>query len=415
MADLKTVFAGIDFKNPIVAASGPLGKTFEALKRSIEAGVGAVTLKSSTYVSKELQESPSKPGFFILPKPAHAFLRKYGLPKVMINWEGAPGDFTAELQKELILKIKPLAKEHNTRIIANLNLDPNYIEHQDVFRNDIRTLLEAEPDLIEFCPCPYHYPPEVTFPEHGVPKAVVDLMTQVIYPLIKEEAGDIPVIAKANGPVFMAAYDALKNIGIRNIHITEGPAFYGTVVDIETMKPLVPGPAVMTYGQLRRPIMNREVAMCATSFEDAEILSSGGIWTTNDCLERIMCGAKLIGIHTAIQYHGHKLFKQLIKGISEFLDRKNVKLSELVGVAAPSIASQDVHEEFMREHDVPNDHLRLLIDMEKCTMCSICANCIHGGIDIAEDGKPKVNLELCERCGICVSLCPEEAIVLRRI
>jgi len=415
MAELKTEFAGVEFKNPVVAVAGPLGRTFEALKRSIEAGVGAVTLKSSIYVPKELEELPLKPGFLVWPKPAHVFLKKYGLPKIMINWEGVPGDFTAELQKELILKLKPLAKEHNTRIIANLNLDPTYVEHQDIFRRDIRTLLEADPDLIEFCPCPYHFPPEITFPEYGVPQAVADLMTQVIYPLAKEEAGDVPVIAKANGPVFMVTYEALKGIGVGNIHVSEGPPFYGAIVDIETMKPLVPGLGVMTYGQLRRPIMNREVAMCSTSLKDAEILSSGGIWTTHDCLERIMCGAKLIGLHTAIQYHGHKLFSQVISGISEFLDRKNIGLSEIVGVAAPSIANQDAHEEFMREHDVSNEHLRLSIDMDKCTACGICGNCIHGGIEIADDGNPRANLELCVRCGICVSLCPEEAMALERI
>lgn len=414
MADMKVNYAGLEFKNPVIAVSGPLGRTYEALKRSIEAGAAAVTLKSSIYVPRELEQLPKKPGFLVYPKPAHVFLRKYGLPKMMINWEGVPGDFTAKLQKEMILKIKPLAKKHNTRIIANLNLDLTYIEHQDVFRKDIRTLLEAEPDLIEFTPCPYHFPPEMTFPEYGTPMAVADLMTKVVYPLVKEEAGDVPVIAKANGALFLVAYEALQNIGVRNIHLTEGPPFYGAIVDIETMKPLVPGLGVMTYGQLRRPLMNREVAMC-TKLEGAEISSSGGIWSTHDCIERIMCGAKLIGLHTAIQYNGHKLFTEVINGISEFLDRKKLKLSEIVGVAAPYIVNQEAHEEFMREHDISNDHLRLSIDMERCTSCGICANCIHGGIALTDEGEPKVNLKLCVRCGICSSLCPQDAIALEKV
>ena len=53
MADLKVKYGGLEFKNPIVAAAGPLGRTFEALKRSIEAGCGAVTLKSNNIEVKE--------------------------------------------------------------------------------------------------------------------------------------------------------------------------------------------------------------------------------------------------------------------------------------------------------------------------------------------------------------------------
>jgi len=45
MAKLAVEYGGVEFKNPIVAAAGPLGRTFEALKRSIEAGCGAVTMQ----------------------------------------------------------------------------------------------------------------------------------------------------------------------------------------------------------------------------------------------------------------------------------------------------------------------------------------------------------------------------------
>ena len=232
--------------------------------------------------------------------------------------------------------------------------------------------------------------------------------------VVESSVGGGMVIAKANGPLFLYAYEAFKNIGIRNIHVTEGPPFYGAIVDVETMKPLVPGPGVMTYGQLRRPIMNRKVAMC-TKLEDAEIMSSGGIWSTNDCLERMMCGSMLVGLHTAIQFHGHKLFSQVIEGISQFLDRKSLDLAEIVGVAAPTILDQEAHEDFMRERDVDMESIKIAIDAEKCKPCGICSSCIHGGIEATDGETPTVNLELCVRCGICESLCPNDAIAMQRI
>ena len=45
MAKLAVEYGGVEFKNPIVAAAGPLGTIFEALKRSIEAGCGAVIMQ----------------------------------------------------------------------------------------------------------------------------------------------------------------------------------------------------------------------------------------------------------------------------------------------------------------------------------------------------------------------------------
>jgi dihydroorotate dehydrogenase len=88
MANLTVKYGDVGFKNPVVAAAGPLGRTFEALKRSIEAGCGAVTLKSNNAKPKETIEP--RPSAHILARPAHVFLNKYRLKNMMINWGGCP-------------------------------------------------------------------------------------------------------------------------------------------------------------------------------------------------------------------------------------------------------------------------------------------------------------------------------------
>lgn len=407
MADLTTTYAGVEFKNPIVAAAGPLGRTFESLKRSIEAGCGAVTLKSNNAEVKG--EITPKPSAHIYPHPAHTFLKKYGLTNMMINWEGVPVDFTAEEEKKLIEKIKPIAKEHGCKIIANMHPDPMYLADMDAFRKDIKTILSAGPDLIEFCPCPYHFPPELTYPEAGY-NQLKDMLTKA-YGVVMEVA-DIPVIAKANGPVFYNSLQALKDLGIGSFHVTEGPLFYGTVVDIDKMTPLAPGPAVMTYGAHRRPIMNLQCARTRALGDDFDLMSSGGVWSRNDVIERLMCGAQMVGLHTAVQYHGQKLFTKIIDGISEWLDKKELDLDEVIGKAVPQIVSQEAHDEFMRERDRSVDQIKPVIDLDTCTGCGVCANCVHGGI--AMDGKkPEINLDNCVRCGVCESICPFDAITLQ--
>jgi Pyruvate/2-oxoacid:ferredoxin oxidoreductase delta subunit len=187
---------------------------------------------------------------------------------------------------------------------------------------------------------------------------------------------------------------------------------YGTIVDIEKMKPLVPGPGLMTYGSLRRPLVNLGCARVKT-LGDVELISSSGLWNANDSIERMMCGAHLVGLHTAVQYHGHQLYGKIINGISEFLDTKGLKIDEIIGAAVNDIVSQEAHDAFMRERDVTDDDIRPVIDIETCTQCGLCANCIHGGISM-EDGNPKTHFDLCVRCGVCESLCPVEAIVLEK-
>ena len=123
--DLTVKYAGIQFKNPVIATSGPLGRTFLSLKKSIEAGAGAVTLKSCSAFPAGWPEH--KPGYYAQPRPTHMFLGKYGAPFLMYNWEGCPpATFTAEMEAELIHKIKPIAEDHDCRVIGSERWDRIY-------------------------------------------------------------------------------------------------------------------------------------------------------------------------------------------------------------------------------------------------------------------------------------------------
>jgi len=408
LKDLTIRYGGIEFKNPIIAVAGPLGRTYQALKKSIEAGASAVSLKSANI--KVEKESEPKPGCHVYPRPAHTFLRKYGLKDVMINWEGVPVEFTAEKQAEMINRIKPIAKNHDCRIIANLHPDPLYMQNQDMLIKDIKIIEDADPDLFEFCLCPYHLPPHITKIENTNWKRAGTQLKN-LYDILAD-AVNIPIIAKYNFPIFYNAHKMFNRHGVKNFHVTEGPHFHGTVVDINKMEPLAPGPTVFMYGRLRRPIMN---LMCARTknLGDNDVLSSGGVWSVNDSIERMMCGAQLVGLHTAIQSKGHKLFGEIINGISEFLDKKGMNLNDIIGAAIPKIVSDEEHEKFMLSLDLTPEEIKPVIDLDTCTGCGLCANCIHGGIDMEND-KPQLNLDNCVRCGVCVSLCPVNAIELQK-
>ncbi len=55
---------------------------------------------------------------------------------------------------------------------------------------------------------------------------------------------------------------------------------------------------------------------------------------------------------------------------------------------------------------------RPLIDSGKCRKCNLCwLHCPEGSLDIMPDGFFNINLEYCNGCGICASICPVEGCI----
>jgi indolepyruvate ferredoxin oxidoreductase alpha subunit len=52
------------------------------------------------------------------------------------------------------------------------------------------------------------------------------------------------------------------------------------------------------------------------------------------------------------------------------------------------------------------------IDKEKCIECGICLNIGCPALSKAEDGSILVNETLCTGCGLCVQLCPKQAMTI---
>lgn len=64
------------------------------------------------------------------------------------------------------------------------------------------------------------------------------------------------------------------------------------------------------------------------------IIGVGGIFNSKDALEKIMAGASLIQIYTALIYEGPFLIKNILQEIDEFLYKENTNLLELTGIQA---------------------------------------------------------------------------------
>ncbi|MBA5724094.1 quinone-dependent dihydroorotate dehydrogenase [Candidatus Liberibacter sp.] len=73
------------------------------------------------------------------------------------------------------------------------------------------------------------------------------------------------------------------------------------------------------------------------------IIGLGGISSTEDVLEKIMAGANIVQLYTAMIYDGISLPKRILKGLSDFLDKeKKSSLEEIRGIRTEYWAKKDV-------------------------------------------------------------------------
>ncbi len=69
-----------------------------------------------------------------------------------------------------------------------------------------------------------------------------------------------------------------------------------------------------------------------------------------------------------------------------------------------------------RHEDAPGLSWRMGVETEKCSLCEVCVRrCKSGAVWSEQDGDTLVLLfrsELCDGCGDCVKICPEQAMTL---
>jgi len=399
MVDLGIEFAGIRFKNPVVAAAGPITSTPYTIRRCVENGVGAVIVKS-VGLDEENQ---------LLPRPGNWFLDRLGERGGLMHCFA--GLLTPGQAAEYISMSKPLTEREDVRLIGSFffigpwtGLPPSkpVSPPAEITLRQMALQLEAAgAEAIEVCcSCGLSLNPTdaVTFQQQAIPLAFRALKGHLKVPFwIKLGFGhDI---------FWLRDINLMQVLGAAALHAYSD--FRVTFLDIETAKPPLSVP--FGYGRWMRGLACYATYLSAYQTR-LQVMSSGGVWTWKDAVERMMCGATLAALESPVQHRGYTIFGEIIEGMTRFMERKGYERpADMVGLAVPHIYNI---KEFVAEYHrttVPRQSVRTILSEDKCTGCGLCASCIYGAI-VMEDGLPRIDLEGCERCGACVTICPTEAL-----
>ncbi len=285
---------GLKLSNPTILAAGIMGTTGASLKRMAGMGAGAVVTKS----------------IGVEPKPGHPGPTMVALEHGYLNAMGLPNPAFAEFAREL-----KVAKEAPVPVIASI-----FGAAEEEFVEVARGLPGADAyELNVSCPHAVGYGMQV-----GTDPALVKGITRAV-----KEAVEVPVWVKLTPNV-----TDIREIGLA---AQEGGA--DVVVAINTVKAMAidvdTGHPILgnVHGGLSGPAIKPIAVRCVYDLYDTleiPVVAAGGVANWADALEMLMAGARAVEIGSAV-HDDPGVFASVAMGISDYLDRKGMRLEDLTG------------------------------------------------------------------------------------
>lgn len=297
---LKVNICGIDFKNPVIAASGTFGFGAEYGEIYDVSKLGGISSKGLTLNKKQGNEG----------------IRVYETRGGMLNSVGLQNPGVDDFIKNELPKMKKI----NTVVIANLGgaTIEEYIE-------GIEKLNATEIDIVELnISCPNVKCGGMAFGikasvAYDVVKVIKEVCKKPLMVKLSPNAEDIVEMALS---CTKAGADALSLVN----------TFKGMAIDINKRQPVFENTFAGLSGPGIKPIALRMVYEVCNAV-DIPVIGMGGICTAEDAIEFIMAGAKGVQVGTA-NFMKPNICLDIINGIESFMIKENIKdLCEIRGIA----------------------------------------------------------------------------------
>jgi len=298
MTDLNLTFAGIKFKNPVVAVSGTFGFGREYGKYYDISKLGGICVKGLT-AEPRLGNKP--------PRIAET-------PMGMLNSVGLqnPG-VDAFIKEEL-----PFLREYDTVVIANIsgNRIQEYAEMGE-------KLSLAGVDIIEVnVSCPNVSEGGIAF---GTSPGSVAAVTEAV-----AREASVPVMVKLSPNVtdIASIAKAAEDAGADAVSLIN--TVLGMRIDTATRKPVLNNNVGGLSGPAIFPVAVRMVWQVSMAVK-IPVFGMGGVMTGNDAVEMMLAGAGLVGVGTAC-FDDPYAPVRIIREIEEYMVNNSIDaVSELTG------------------------------------------------------------------------------------
>lgn len=378
---LKTKYCNLELKNPIIAASAGTTMNYERCKRAEDAGFSAVVLKS---VQEELimRYNPN-PRFELIHQgiPAYAADTFYCYEQA---FEKGIDEYCEE-----IVKCK---KGLEIPTIASVNcINPHTWEEYAI------ACQQAGADALEIVTsCPSGL---LMRSGQDIVKITIDALKRT------KNAVKIPIGVKMTMQVSNPLVFALSLADAGADTLIQYNRFTGCEINIETMAPIL-HKGFAGHGGPWVKQLNMRWMIETWPHLKIPVSATGGITRWEDVIQYILCGASSVQIASLIYLRGYECVKNLIKGISDYMEKHSISsINDLIGAAAANLIDNLSADRSRRFYAV--------VDEKNCIKCRMCENiCLYDALEYGDEG-PLINKALCDGCNLCVTVCKRGAISLR--
>jgi len=299
MVNLGISIGDLQFKNPVMTASGTFGYGPEFDDFMDVSRLGAIFIK----------------GLTLEPREGNRYPRMAETPAGMLNAVGLQNKGVDYFEKSIYPKIK----DYDTQIIVNIN--GNYIE--DYVNLAMRMdALDRIPGIELNISCPNVKMGGMVFGTNldsarEVTKAVRAAYSKKLIVKLSPNVTNVADFAR------VAEEEGADSISLIN-------TLLGMAVDVKNMKPSLSTITGGLSGPAIKPVALRMVWQVARAVK-IPVIGMGGIMTTSDALEFLLAGATAVQIGTASFIDPQAAIK-ILDGIEEFMIEKGFSdISEIIG------------------------------------------------------------------------------------
>ena len=392
MANLEIDFCGVNFKNPIAAASAEPTLNAENMKKCIDAGAGSVIAKTMTD-SPAMRELTTRAKWRFLNEKHEVCHGKVPRGFSLYSRSGLAIEQPKEFMKEITETVR-YAEQNKAVVIGSIGSTEinGWVELAKQMEGGGVPLLE----LNFGCPHPKLMPGVRTGMNVGQDFNYGCEITAAVSKAVK-----VPIIIKVTPQVtdLVQFSGMLKDAGAQAVTLTN--RFIGFVPDIETGKPMIFGKAGVG-GPWTKPLTLRWINEVRKAFGDELFITgTNGAYDWRDAVSFIMSGAHIVQMCSAVMCYGYSWLEKQVDGLDKFMDEKGYKtINDMLGIATDACIEYS---------EMPAE--KATVDQEMCVNCGMCLKaCFSEAMQQGEE-KVFVKEENCVGCGGCYSVCPVKGTI----
>lgn len=398
MADLRSNFIGIKSPNPFWLASAPPTDKEVNVRRAFQAGWGGVVWKTL---------GSEGPPVVNVNGPRYGVV--YGADRRVLGINNI--ELITDRPLEVNLReIKSVKRDYPDRALIISLMVPC---DEESWKAILKQIEDTGADGVELnFGCPHG------MAERGMGSAVgqvpeyIEMVTRWVkkhsrMPCIVKLTPNITDVRKPAEAAHRGGADAVSLINTIN-------SITSVDLDLFSPQPTIDGKGTHGgyCGPAVKPIALNMVAEIARNPVTAGLPISGigGVTTWRDAAEFMALGAGTVQVCTAAMTYGFKVVQEMISGLRDYLDDKDITMSDLIGRAVPNVTDW--------QYLNLNYTTKAVIDQDACIKCgrcyAACEDTSHQAIAMGPGRVFSVKEDECVACNLCVDVCPVENCITMR-